>query len=54
MNGVINLKRRKMIFEKKSLRVIVPLDPAEAVCYTESVRDEDSDDELDCIYQITS
>jgi len=28
MNGVINLKKRKMIFEKKSLRVVVPLDPA--------------------------
>ena len=27
MNGVINLKKRKMIFEKKSLRVVVPLDP---------------------------
>ena len=26
MNGVINLKKHKMIFEKKSLRVIVPLD----------------------------
>ena len=29
MNGVINLKKRKMIFEKKSLRVVVTLDPAE-------------------------
>jgi len=29
MNGVINLKKHKMIFEKKSLRVVVPLDPAE-------------------------
>ena len=28
MNGVINLKRWKIIFEKKSLRVVVPLDPA--------------------------
>ena len=26
MNEVINLKKRKMIFEKKSLRVVVPLD----------------------------
>ena len=54
MNGVINLKRQKMIFEKNSFRVIVPLDPAEGVCYTELVRDEDSDDELDYIYQITT
>ena len=29
MNGVINLKKRKMIFEKRSLCVVVPLDLAE-------------------------
>jgi len=29
MNGVINLKKRKMIFEKKSLRIILPVDPDE-------------------------
>ena len=28
MNRVINLKNRKIIFEKKSLHVVVPLDPA--------------------------
>jgi len=28
MNGVINLKKRKMTFEKNSLRVVVSLDPA--------------------------
>lgn len=49
-NGVINLKKRKIIFEKKSLRLVVPLDPAEGACYTELVRDEDSDDKLDYIY----
>ena len=53
MNGVINLKKRKMIFEKKSLRVIVPLDPAEGSRYTEPVRDYESDDDLDYIYKIT-
>lgn len=52
MNGIINLKKKKMIFEKRSLRVVVPLDPAEGVGYTEPVRDDDSDNELDCIYQI--
>lgn len=41
-----------MMFEKKSLRVVVPLDPVEGEYYTEPVRDEESDDELDCIYQI--
>jgi len=54
MNGDINLKKRKMIFEKKSLRVIVPLDPAKGAQYTEPVRDDDSDDDLDCIYKITT
>jgi len=34
MNGVINLKKRIMIFEKKSVRVV---DRAEGVCYTKIV-----------------
>jgi len=54
MNGVINLKRRKMIFKKKCLHVVVPLDLAEGACYTKPVRNEDSNDELDGIYQITA
>jgi len=54
MNEVINLKRWKMIFEKKPLRVIVPLDPAEGARYTEPVRNDDINDELNCIYQITT
>ena len=54
MNGFINLKKRKMIFEKKSLRVVVPLDLAEGVRYTEPVCNEDSDDDLNCIYKITA
>lgn len=52
VNEVINLKKRKMIFEKKSLRVIITLDPAEGLHYTEPVRDYESDDDLDCIYNI--
>lgn len=48
MNGVINLKKHKMIFEKKSLCVVVPLDPAEGARYTEPVRDND----LNYIYKI--
>lgn len=43
-----------MTFKKKSLRVVVPLDPVEGERYTEPVRDEESEDELDCIYQITT
>ena len=54
MNGVINLKKSKMIFKKKSLRVVVPLDPAERSRYMEPVGDYDSDDNLDCIYMITA
>jgi len=54
MNGVINIKKCKMIFEKKSLRVVVALDPAEGVHYTEPVCDNESDDELDYIYKITT
>lgn len=55
MNGVINLKKRTMSFERKSLRVVVPLDPAEGVCYTEPVRGyEESEDELGQIYKITT
>jgi len=54
MNGVINLKNQKMIFEKNSLCVVVPLDPVEWARYTKLIADDESDDELDCIYQITA
>jgi len=53
MNGVINLNKRKMIFDKKSLHVVVPLDPVEGSCYTEPVHDNEYDNDLDCIYKIT-
>jgi len=54
MNGVINLKKRKMIFEKKSLHVVVPLDHVEGSQYIELVRGDESDAKLDCIYKITA
>ena len=54
MNGVINLKKRKMIFEKKLLRVIVPFNLAKGSHYTELFCDYESDDDLDCIYKITT
>jgi len=50
---VINLKKRKIIFEKKSLHVVVPLDSAEGSCYTKPMPDYESNDDLDCIYKIT-
>lgn len=54
MDVVINLKKQKMIFERKLLRVVVPLDPAEGVRYNEPVCDYvKSDDDLDQIYKIT-
>ena len=43
MNRVIDLKKCKMIFEKKSLRIVVPLDLAEGERYTEPVHDDESD-----------
>ena len=52
MNGVINLKKWKMIYEKKSLRVVIPLDPAKGSRYIGLVRDCESDNDLDCIYKI--
>lgn len=35
MNGLINLKKWKMIFERKSLSVVVSLDPTKGPHYTE-------------------
>ena len=52
MNGVIILKKRKMIFEKKSLCVIVPLESVEGSRYVEPAREYESDDDLDCSYKI--
>jgi len=53
MNGVINLKKWTMSFERKSLWVVVPLDLGKGLRYTEPVRDyEQSDDDLDQIYKI--
>ena len=54
MNGVINFKKWTMSFERKSLLVVVPLDPAEGSRYTEPVHDyEESEDDLHQIYKIT-
>jgi len=54
MNGVINLKQRKVIFEKKSLRVVVPLDPIDGPRYIELVHNEDKDNALDCVHKIAA
>ena len=54
MNGSINLKKRKMIFKKNSLRIIITLELVEGLHYTEPVREYESDDDLDYIYKITA
>jgi len=53
MDVVINLRKRRMTFENKSLRVIVPLDPTKGACYIEPAHDYEEDDDLDQIYKIT-
>jgi len=53
MNGVINLKKMTISSERKSLRVVILLDPTKGAHYIESVHDyEESDDKLDQIYKI--
>lgn len=53
MDAVINLKKEKMMFERKVLRVIVPLDPIEGRHYTKPVHHfVEDDDDLDRIYKI--
>lgn len=52
MNGVINLKKQKMIIEKKSLCIIAPIGPTRGSYYTKKVQNYESDDDLDCIYKI--
>lgn len=48
------MKKRTISFEKKSLQVVVPLDPAEGPCYTEPVCNyEESDYDLNQAYNIT-
>ena len=51
MGGIINLKKRSMVFESGGTRVVVPLDPAEGAWYSEPVHTKE---ELDHIYKITA
>ncbi len=52
MKGVINLKKKMMSFEIKSLQVVIPLDPAEGPRYIEPLVDCERDNDLDQIYKI--
>lgn len=55
MNIVIKLKKWKISFENKSLKVLVPLDLTEGTHYTKPMHDYvESDDDLDQIYKITT
>lgn len=47
MNGVINLNKKMMSFEMKLLCVVVPLEPAKAPCYIDSIHDYETNDGLD-------
>ena len=51
MGGIINLKKRSMVFENNGTRVIVPLDPAKGERYIEPVRNEE---DVDHIYKLTA
>ena len=43
-----------MTFEGNGLRVTIPLDPSQVERYTEPIRDEEEQDILDHIYNITA
>ena len=46
MGGIINLKKRSMVFENEGTRVIVPLDLAGGEKYTKPVREEEDVDHI--------
>lgn len=50
MNGIINIKRRSMVFENNETKIVVPPDPAKGVRYIEPVH---VDDDVDHIYKLT-
>ena len=51
MGGIINLKKRSMVFENNGTRVIIPLNPAKGEQYIEPVCDEE---DVDHIYKLTA
>ena len=50
---MVDLKKRRMTFERDGLRVIAPLDPDEGPRYTNPIREEDYAYELENIYKLT-
>jgi hypothetical protein len=51
---VVDLKKRRMTFERDGLRVISPLDPDEGQRYTKPIREEDHAYERENIYKLTT
>jgi hypothetical protein len=51
---VVDLKKRRMMFERDGLRVISPLDPDEGQRYIDPIREEYHAYELENIYKLTS
>jgi hypothetical protein len=51
---VVDLKKRRMTFERDGLRVIAPLDLDEVHWYTEPIREEDHAYALENIYKLTA
>lgn len=52
MDSLIKLKRRSMVFEKNGTKVVIPLDPSKGAWYTEPVREEYGDEDIDHIYKL--
>ena len=52
--AVINLKKRKMTFEDKQIRVIAPLDPFQGPRYIEPIRAEEEVRNMESLYQMTA
>ena len=51
MGGIINLKKRKMIFKNTWKYVIIPLDPTEGDSYIETVHEGE---EIDSFYKLST
>jgi hypothetical protein len=53
-SNVVDLKKRRMTFERDGLRVIAPLDPDEGLRYTKPIKEEDHVSKLENIYKLTT
>lgn len=53
-NAIINLKKWTMTFESESLKLTTPLDLIEGTRYTKPVKEEECDEEIAELYNITA